>query len=196
MFFFLRDQDIFFHEIPVDIFSFLFSLNLNEHLTFIGCGKQEGLQLQGLLRRSKQAGTAHLSHLIGVSHLKEGNPQLFGHLPLGLLEIQHLHTELTSTFPQGAWISICQVFPQNPVFQVLDQAVMLFSIYLLNLRDQKATPLSMLRSSTETRASLHPFAVWLKRGKGQKLGAVTQWHHAQNAMFPKFFPSGLNDRYS
>ena len=54
----------FFHEIPVDVFSFLFSLNLNEHLTFIGCGKQEGLYLQGLLCRSKQAGTSHLSHLI------------------------------------------------------------------------------------------------------------------------------------
>lgn len=117
--------------------------------------------------RSGQAGTSHLSHLTGVSHLKEGNPQIFGKngknsAPSHWVDIKT---------PSGAQISICQVSHRILCFRSLIRLWCCSAFTCSAYEVKRHTPLSMLRTSVKTRASLHPSAVCLGRGKGIRAGS-------------------------
>lgn len=69
-------------------------------------------------------------------------------------------------------------------------------ICLLRLWGQKAHNFIYAQDFNRSQSLTSSIAIWLGRGKGVGVGRSEQGHHVQSAMFPNFFPPGLNNRYS
>ena len=105
-------------------------------------------------------------------------PSLLAHFLLGLLEIQHILPELTSTVPSGLQVSICQVSSPESVLSpwlVSDAVLHLFAQIM------RFTTSLMSRISTEARASLHSFALCLEKIKGIRVERGEQGRHVQGS---------------